>query len=208
MGEALLLYSYTSSLYLAKKMRKLFWAVALLWMSACATFHGLTHISPAPYYSIGYTWAWKSLDSDGVYSNLPSYTVKPDQRVTVIGHHREWSAVETADGQVWVPTAALVPEDGSHDRVTLETIYPKGLATQSIDYSYNIWASFASEGTPSYIYHDVYTGPRGGQYYINGNGNRQYITPTSTVDREEVRTGPRGGQYYINANGNKTYIKK
>ena len=56
--------------------------------------------------------------------------------------------------------------------------------------------------------HELYTGPRGGQYYINGNGNRTYITPQSTINAYPMQTGPRGGQYYINGNGNKSYIKK
>jgi hypothetical protein len=54
----------------------------------------------------------------------------------------------------------------------------------------------------------IYTGPRGGQYYINGNGNKTYITPPSTIYNNQIYTGPRGGQYYINQNGNKTYIKR
>jgi hypothetical protein len=71
----------------------------------------------------------------------------------------------------------------------------------------------------------IYTGPKGGQYYINNNGNKTYInsnnsssysTPkynsTSTFKNysspKVIHTGPRGGNYYINSKGNKTYIKK
>lgn len=53
----------------------------------------------------------------------------------------------------------------------------------------------------------TYIGPRGGEYYYNGNGNKQYVTPQSIIDNNVMQTGPRGGQYYINRNGNKTYIK-
>lgn len=53
----------------------------------------------------------------------------------------------------------------------------------------------------------LYVGPRGGTYYINGNGNRTYVTPESTIIEQPVQTGPRGGQYYYNSNGRKTYIK-
>ncbi len=52
------------------------------------------------------------------------------------------------------------------------------------------------------------TGPCGGTYYINGNGNKTYITPPSTLYERDVRTGPRGGEFYYNDNGNKVYIKK
>ena len=54
----------------------------------------------------------------------------------------------------------------------------------------------------------IYQGPRGGQYYINSNGNKTYVTPQSTINERNIQTGPRGGQYYINDNGKKTYIKQ
>lgn len=60
------------------------------------------------------------------------------------------------------------------------------------------------------------TGPRGGCYYINGNGNKTYVDRSlcgssysygsSSVSRGGYITGPRGGCYYINRNGNKTYV--
>ncbi len=59
----------------------------------------------------------------------------------------------------------------------------------------------------------IHTGPRGGKYYINSNGNKTYVkskstygAPRSTSSRT-IHTGPRGGKYYINSNGNKTYVK-
>ena len=60
----------------------------------------------------------------------------------------------------------------------------------------------------------IHTGPRGGKYYINSNGNKTYVkskstyrAPRSTSSRT-IHTGSRGGRYYINSNGNKTYVKK
>lgn len=60
------------------------------------------------------------------------------------------------------------------------------------------------------------TGPRGGCYYINGNGNKSYVDRSlcgtsysygsSSFSRGGYITGPRGGCYYINGNGNKTYV--
>lgn len=63
------------------------------------------------------------------------------------------------------------------------------------------------------------TGPRGGCYYINSNGNKTYVdrslcgtsysfTSSSTRSRGGYITGPRGGCYYINGNGNKTYVDR
>jgi hypothetical protein len=67
--------------------------------------------------------------------------------------------------------------------------------------------NYSDTPTPVGTTHDTYTGPRGGHYYYNGNGNKTYVTPQSTIDSHNVQTGPRGGQYYINSHGNKTYIK-
>ena len=61
------------------------------------------------------------------------------------------------------------------------------------------------------------TGPRGGCYFINGNGNKSYVdrslcgssytySSRSTSSGRSYITGPRGGCYYINGNGNKTYV--
>ncbi|MEB3346882.1 HNH endonuclease [Aquimarina gracilis] len=75
----------------------------------------------------------------------------------------------------------------------------------------------------------IYTGNRGGKYYINSNGKKVYVkpkksssnnyysTPTysspiysiqSNSSSRSIQTGPRGGKYYVNSNGNKTYVKK
>lgn len=61
-------------------------------------------------------------------------------------------------------------------------------------------------------------GPRGGCYYINGNGNKTYVDRglcgssysygSSSVSRGGYITGPRGGCYYINENGNKAYVDR
>lgn len=77
-------------------------------------------------------------------------------------------------------------------------------------------------------------GPRGGCYYINGNGNKTYVDHSycegsgttksdarplsssrapsrgsrgSSGGRTYIR-GPRGGCYYINSSGNKTYVDR
>ena len=69
------------------------------------------------------------------------------------------------------------------------------------------------------------TGPRGGLFYINSNGNRTYVprdTPnqhsgfstgstnvsSGAANGRTVYQGPRGGNYTINPSGNKTYLPK
>jgi len=59
----------------------------------------------------------------------------------------------------------------------------------------------------------VYEGPKGGQYYINKNGNKTYLKPDDNVvpgkkgpDGQTVYLGPKGGQYYLNKNGDKVYL--
>lgn len=72
-----------------------------------------------------------------------------------------------------------------------------------------------------------YTGPRGGCYYINSNGNKTYVahsycstdssnsssssnySSSSSYSSDHVwHTWPRWGVYYINSHGNKTYRKR
>lgn len=66
----------------------------------------------------------------------------------------------------------------------------------------------------SAISRTIHTGPRGGKYYINSNGNKIYVKSKSTYSAPRSRssrtihTESRGGRYYINSNGNKTYVKK
>jgi hypothetical protein len=61
----------------------------------------------------------------------------------------------------------------------------------------------------------VYQGTKGGQYYMNKNGNKVYLKDTDKVvegkkgpDGETVYVGPKGGQYYLNKSGEKIYLSK
>lgn len=77
-------------------------------------------------------------------------------------------------------------------------------------------STYSSGASSRYI-----TGPRGGCYYINRNGNKTYVDRsmcggssysysyggTSRRSNGYIR-GPRGGCYYINGNGNKTYVDR
>lgn len=92
----------------------------------------------------------------------------------------------------------------SNSTMTSLPKYKSNSTYNSVDYS-----------TPSSTNKTIYTGSKGGQYYINSNGNKTYIKSNSSSTYQNnysspktIQTGSRGGQYYINSNGNKTYIKK
>lgn len=59
----------------------------------------------------------------------------------------------------------------------------------------------------------VYEGPKGGQYFINKNGNKTYLKADDNIvqgkkgpNGETVYLGPKGGQYYLNKKGDKVYL--
>jgi len=96
--------------------------------------------------------------------------------------------------------------------------YPKYNSNSTYNSSYQYSTPITPSSSASKT---IYTGLKGGQYYINSNGNKTYInsnnkttystpnyTPSNYSSPKTIQTGPRGGQYYINSNGNKTYIKK
>ena len=119
----------------------------------------------------------------------------------------------------------------ARERASHSTISTASLKLNSYNTTTTIpFQSYQSDKT-------IYTGSRGGQYYINSNGNKVYVkstatenvshsnistsslklksynTTTKTIPSQSyqsgktIYTGPRGGQYYINSNGNKTYVK-
>jgi hypothetical protein len=168
--------------------------VLLVWLSSCATFVPYATTEPRTYYAVGATWAFKNP------GELAAYNVAPGQRVLVIGTYGNWFVVRRGGDRLLVPDNALVPDMGGELLYTDTPIYPVGYraAGSGPDYYAPV---------PEGVTHDVYTGPRGGHYYYNGNGNKTYVTPQSTIDNNLIQTGPRGGQYYLNSHGNKTYIK-
>lgn len=149
----------------------------LLWLNACATLPRYTAMPPTTQYATIDTYGFRSL------AGQPAVRVAAGQPYTIVGlTNDDWFIVSGNGRRFLVPRAAFAPGGVAP---TPATAYPS--------YSAPV--------------HDTYTGPRGGQYYYNGQGSKQYVTPQSTIDRQNVQTGPRGGQYYINRNGNKTYIK-
>jgi len=164
----------------------------LLWLSSCASFVTYTTAPTTTYYAAGNTWAFHKP------SGKPVYQLKPGQQVSVIGFYRDWWVVQHGEEKLLIPDLSLEVNPSESTSASDWYYFPHGqIRTRSGGIAPNT----------NDTNHDLYTGPRGGQYYINGNGNKTYITPQSTIDRENVQTGPRGGQYYINSNGRKTYIK-
>jgi hypothetical protein len=104
------------------------------------------------------------------------------------------------------PTPTPTPAD--EEAVEAEVEVPSTAPTQP-----------RSSGTREYI-----LGPRGGCYYINGNGNKTYVdhsfcgtapsrpatltAPSRRSSSSIYIRGPRGGCYYINSHGNKTYVDR
>jgi hypothetical protein len=113
--------------------------------------------------------------------------------------------------------------------IILNLTFVSHIFTPSIDQyraSYEV-----SKCSPSRLY---YSGPKGGCYYINKNGNKTYVSKTccggidkthslnlaksslnstSTSDNacqykgKLLFVGPKGGCYYITPSGNKKYIE-
>ncbi len=159
----------------------------LLWLTACATYtpFNYTQTAPTPYQVALPVACYPSLTS------RPTYRLSAHDQVTVVGIYGSHYVVYVNKQHLLVSSNALVQSGPVSAESTVEPVAE----------SYNSPASSPSG-------HDTYTGPRGGQYYYNGNGNKQYITPQSTIDNNTIYTGPRGGQYYINGSGRKTYIKR
>lgn len=170
------------------RVQALVLAVLLLLLSSgCTALLPLfTRTEPTTGYVAHDTWAYRS-----PYGAAPRLAPAGTQ-VLIVGYYQDWWVVQGTAGKFYVAHADLVsspvasysgsaPPTGRYYSVPPET-----------------------DG----VYHDTYTGPRGGQYYYNGHGNRQYVTPQSTLNERPIQTGPRGGQYYLNDNGRKTYIKR
>ena len=152
-------------------------------------------MEPTTCYALGNTWGFKTP------TGPPVVSLKSGQQYVISGETGDWWIVRAPDGEEYlVTTTALVLDMGAPPPASILTngyIYPPGREPAAPQPSNGYYDNA----------HDVYTGPRGGEHYINGNGNKIYITPQSTIDTQPVQTGPRGGQYYINDNGRKTYIK-
>lgn len=163
----------------------------ILLLAGCSpSLSNFVAIQPTPFYTVGNTWAFRTLSRP--YSTLP-----PNYSVMAVGYYEHWWVIETERGRFLIPELALKADYGEPHKFSDVAVYP---------HNYKPRGSYV--GSNSSSAHAIETGPRGGEYYINGNGNRTYITPQTTYDREPVQTGPRGGQYYYNSNGRKTYIKR
>ena len=167
-------------------MKNLVYALAFLLLSACApVFQSYLVSEPALYHLNDNTWAYRNPNGS------PIVQVQAGGEVVIVGYHNDWLVAKSGPQYYYIRRQFLTP--GASPSPTYYYASPPSRASVPVE----------TDG----VYHDTYTGPRGGQYYYNGNGNKQYITPQSTLDERSIQTGPRGGQYYINDNGRKTYIK-
>ena len=155
-----------------------------LW-AACTSLHGVTY-TPVPrvYHAVVRPLRLRSVPDT---TNLNGLLLDPNGDILEVGQTGIWSIIRFQGQRYFVRTRGL----GQYSWAVYDRADPLYYG------AYNATSDS----------HSTYTGPRGGQYYINGNGNKTYITPESTIYTQPVQTGPRGGQYYINGNGNKTYIK-
>lgn len=162
--------------------------LCLLWLSSCAlTVPQYSYVAPAEYYVPVATNVYASPHG------MPTGTMPAGSNLTVVGEFNHW---------------LIVRGPGTTDYWMRRTSLLSGSAPSTYStYSAPAYSAPAYSPAPAGTTHDTYTGPRGGHYYINGNGNKTYVTPQSTINNNNIQTGPRGGQYYINRNGNKTYIK-
>lgn len=159
-------------------MKQLFSFLALIWLTACAALPRYSSTEPAAYYATIDTYAYPGPTSQ------PAGRVSAGERYLVVGYYSGWYVINSRGHKYLVAADALTVDTGTPPP---PSAYPSPYQAP--------------------VGHDTYTGPRGGQYYYNGNGNKQYVTPQSTIDNNTIYTGPRGGQYYINGSGRKTYIK-
>ena len=148
-------------------------------------FLWLTACATIPYSHVPHTAHFTSgyTEAHNIYNQRVMLPLGGGTFVRVVGFYNELAVIKFKGYRYTIPSDAL----------------------GTTDYNAPLTGNSGRGGVSN---HDLYTGPRGGQYYINGNGNRTYITPQSTIDAYPMQTGPRGGQYYINGNGNKSYIKK
>jgi hypothetical protein len=185
-------------LVMRKRLAMTFWLALLTIISVKAQqFVSDTPMEPTPAYALGNTWGFKNPDGPAIVN------IKAGERYLIVGGIDAWWIIQASSGEQYLVTVvALIFDLGippPESYISNKYIYPPGRKPVSE----SIPAPYYSGYTPQ----DTYIGPRGGEYYINSSGNKTYITPQSTIDREPVQTGPRGGQYYINGNGRKTYIK-
>jgi hypothetical protein len=139
-------------------MQKLYAFLFLLLLGACApgTYStaataGFSTISPTFYYV---TAESAPLSESAKTANpVIKYTVPRGEKLLVVGQGQDGWVMVRWDGVTYYTLASL-----------LSTETPSPAATAP-----------AATGASSGSYRTINTGPRGGRYYINKNGNKTYI---------------------------------
>ena len=87
--------------------------------------------------------------------------------------------------------------------------------TTTKSYSSISTSSSSSRRTPRRTSRSYYTGPRGGCYYINSNGNKSYVdrslcgsSSRSSYSSSSYHSGSRGGCYRYSSSGKKVYVAR
>lgn len=116
----------------------------------------------------------------GYYRSNGTY-VQPHQR-TVPNYTRNDNYSTVGNTNPYTGKAGTVPRDSYYVAPTTYTssTYSTPTAYSSSSYStptYNSTYTPSTYSTPSYSStQTIYTGSRGGQYYINSNGNKTYVS--------------------------------
>lgn len=110
--------------------------------------------------------AFSQVSVRGYYRSNGTY-VQPHQR-TVPNATRNDNYSTIGNVNPYTGKAGTQPRDGG---------YSTSSSYSSTDYSTPTYSSSTSYSTPSYSSSNtIYTGSRGGQYYINSNGNKTYLS--------------------------------
>lgn len=141
--------------------------------------------------------------------------VSMDSSVEVVKQRGVWFYVKTDTGlQGWMHGNTLRLESFETAKPAKTPVFKQSAPTYQPDTSAE--SDDLAGGSTQYI-----TGPRGGCYYINGNGNKTYVdrsmcggtSPSSSRKLSSssgngYTRGPRGGCYYITGSGRKQYVDR
>lgn len=112
----------------------------------------------------------------GYYRSNGTY-VQPHQR-TAPNHTRDDNYSTVGNVNPYTGVAGTKPRDGySTTRTTSSSTSTYSTPTYRSTYTPSYTAPTSTYSTPDYSStQTIYTGSRGGQYYINSNGNKSYVS--------------------------------
>ncbi|SOD95678.1 hypothetical protein [Spirosoma fluviale] len=138
----------------------------LFFLGLSAGLLGLIGESKAQYPSSRSTYQLPSSPTTPSYGTSGSYNSSPDSRLNS-GYTRQ-------NGTVVAPYYSTVPDNTNQNNYSTQgnnNPYTNSAGSRARDYSPD--ASNYGQGR------DIQTGPRGGQYYVNDQGNKVYVPKRS-----------------------------